>query len=317
MPHRRIFLHKKHVDPLPLIWHLMDMQLSTTHRIACCLGILLVVLTACQRNSGEADAAEAGNAVAQAAYAAMDAGQWEDAVKLFHDVLEQHPELSRMHLDAAMLLQDHVDDPVRAVYHYARYLELRPKTEKKALIQERILQARRSIGASGLAPEQTAEKAAELAAARESARLLQEKLAATSSVRTELSRALGQLKRERALTAKLTQQKTRSEKLVKTTEASQRKSMELSESQRDRIDGMEKLLEAAGLDVNGKPLKRAPNAGPNAIARSYTVRRGDSLSKIAYKVYGDATLWRRIQKANDQILRDSVNVQVGQVLVIP
>ena len=142
-------------------------------------------------------------------------------------------------------------------------------------------------------------------------------LAATSSVRTELSRALDQLKRERALTAKLTQQKTRSEQLVKTTEASQRESLELSKVQRDRIDGMEKLLEAAGLDVNGKPLKRAPNAGPNAIARSYTVRRGDSLSKIAYKVYGDATRWRGIQKANDQILRDSVNVQVGQVLVIP
>jgi len=51
--------------------------------------------------------------------------------------------------------------------------------------------------------------------------------------------------------------------------------------------------------------------------RSYTVRRGDSLSKIAYRVYNDATLWRKIQKANSDSLKGGVDVKVGQVLIIP
>ena len=60
-----------------------------------------------------------------------------------------------------------------------------------------------------------------------------------------------------------------------------------------------------------------PMAPTNSVVRTYTVRPGDSLSKIAFKVYGDATKWRALQKANQDSLRDSVNVKVGQVLVVP
>jgi LysM repeat protein len=52
----------------------------------------------------------------------------------------------------------------------------------------------------------------------------------------------------------------------------------------------------------------------SAMGCTYTVRRGDSLSKIAHKVYGDATLWRRILDANNL---PSVNVEVGQILIMP
>jgi len=305
------------VAPIARIWHLIGMNLLSPYRYRFCLLLLLLGVTACGPRPGQVDAAEAGNAVAEAAYAAMDAGKWEEAVKLFHDVLEAHPELSRVHLDAAMLLQDHVDDPVRAIYHYARYLELRPKTEKRKLIQQRITEARNSLGASGISSQQSAQQGADLTAAREQAQRLQQKLAATDKLRTDLARALKLLQQERARTQTLSLQQTRTEQHVDEAKRSQRESVALTALQRERIEGMVKLLGAAGLDENGKPLPRPRAAGPNAIARSYTVRRGDSLSKIAYKVYGDATQWRKIQKANDQLLRDSVKVQVGQVLVIP
>lgn len=48
---------------------------------------------------------------------------------------------------------------------------------------------------------------------------------------------------------------------------------------------------------------------------SYTVQRGDTLGRIAQKVYGDAHKYPLIQQANN--LASASNIWVGQVLVIP
>lgn len=58
--------------------------------------------------------------------------------------------------------------------------------------------------------------------------------------------------------------------------------------------------------------------GPTARAQSpdmYIVKAGDTLSKIAQKVYGDANKWKRIADANN--LRDSRSLVVGKHLRIP
>lgn len=49
--------------------------------------------------------------------------------------------------------------------------------------------------------------------------------------------------------------------------------------------------------------------------RSYTVKRGDSLARIARQMYGDPHLYPRIQEANN--LSDPGRIWVGQVLLIP
>lgn len=54
----------------------------------------------------------------------------------------------------------------------------------------------------------------------------------------------------------------------------------------------------------------------NAI-RTYTVARGDTLSKIARQVYGEARLWPLIHQANADRIRDPDRIQPGWVLTIP
>jgi LysM repeat protein len=51
--------------------------------------------------------------------------------------------------------------------------------------------------------------------------------------------------------------------------------------------------------------------------RSYTVRAGDSLSKISREFYGDANQYMKIFEANRNILKDPNQIQAGQELVIP
>ncbi len=85
-----------------------------------------------------------------------------------------------------------------------------------------------------------------------------------------------------------------------------------------------------GLQIVGWLLQEVPAAPPNppvdgvaAAAdpagdpspRTYRVRSGDTLRRIAQTFYGDPAKYRRIQKANQ--IKDAARIEVGQVLVIP
>ena len=50
---------------------------------------------------------------------------------------------------------------------------------------------------------------------------------------------------------------------------------------------------------------------------TYTVRRGDSLWRIAGIVYGDPLSWKTIWEANRDLIPDPHNLPVGTVLTIP
>jgi nucleoid-associated protein YgaU len=52
-------------------------------------------------------------------------------------------------------------------------------------------------------------------------------------------------------------------------------------------------------------------------ARTYVVKPGDSLSKIAKAVYGDADRWTEILDANKDKVKDPNKIEVGQELRIP
>jgi nucleoid-associated protein YgaU len=54
-----------------------------------------------------------------------------------------------------------------------------------------------------------------------------------------------------------------------------------------------------------------------ASERTYEVKAGDTLSKIAKQEYGDANQWKRIFEANKDILKDPDKIYPGQTLRIP
>jgi nucleoid-associated protein YgaU len=51
--------------------------------------------------------------------------------------------------------------------------------------------------------------------------------------------------------------------------------------------------------------------------RTYTVKAGDSLSKIAKDVYDDASQWKKIYQANTATIKDPDKIQPGWTLTIP
>jgi nucleoid-associated protein YgaU len=51
--------------------------------------------------------------------------------------------------------------------------------------------------------------------------------------------------------------------------------------------------------------------------KTYTVVKGDSLSKIAKREYGDVRDWRKIYEANRDVIDDPDLIEPGQSLIIP
>lgn len=61
----------------------------------------------------------------------------------------------------------------------------------------------------------------------------------------------------------------------------------------------------------------AASASATSAGRTYKVQAGDTLSKIAKEVYGDASKYQRIFEANRDKLENPDKIRPGQELVIP
>jgi nucleoid-associated protein YgaU len=73
----------------------------------------------------------------------------------------------------------------------------------------------------------------------------------------------------------------------------------------------------SNVKAGGSSTAPAPAATPAPAGRTYTVAAGDSLSKIAKHLYGDAKAWRRIYEANKDQIKNPDLIHPGQVLKIP
>ncbi|HWK08537.1 MAG TPA: LysM peptidoglycan-binding domain-containing protein [Vicinamibacterales bacterium] len=73
----------------------------------------------------------------------------------------------------------------------------------------------------------------------------------------------------------------------------------------------------ADITVMPQPQTVGTSGSSAAAQRTYTVKSGDTLSKIAKDFYGDANAYHRIFDANRDKLSDPNKIDVGQVLNIP
>jgi nucleoid-associated protein YgaU len=64
------------------------------------------------------------------------------------------------------------------------------------------------------------------------------------------------------------------------------------------------------------PSSAQPTPASPAV-REYTIKSGDSLSKIAKQYYGNAADWDKIYKANKDKIKDPNTIFPGQKIVIP
>ena len=68
-------------------------------------------------------------------------------------------------------------------------------------------------------------------------------------------------------------------------------------------------------EMPGDPLGQNPTSGALSAHAVHKVIAGDSLASIAYREYGDPTLWRPLARANG--IDDPIRLAVGTTLIVP
>ena len=113
---------------------------------AACAALLLLV-TSCNESGSWQDSRDERDPTLLRARAAKNAQDFLAAINLYNEALEHRPRLAAAHLEVGMLCEKK-EDYIRAIYHYQRYLELRPSAQKNKLVEDMIRVAKVCYAAS-------------------------------------------------------------------------------------------------------------------------------------------------------------------------
>lgn len=115
--------------------------------------LILAAAAGCQRATD--DQREARNRHMRRALAAKDAQDIDGAIEWCERALERKPGLALAHRELALMLDGFREDYVAAIYHYQRYLDLRPDTPNREAVEELIRHCRMNFAAQiGATPEE-------------------------------------------------------------------------------------------------------------------------------------------------------------------
>ena len=88
-------------------------------------------------------------------------------------------------------------------------------------------------------------------------------------------------------------------------------------SEEDKRKAEQAIVSKVGKISNHIEVQVAAGGAGVTGGRSYTVKAGDTLSKIAQDTYGDASQWKKIHSANADLIRDPDKIQPGWTLKLP
>ena len=246
----------------------------------------------------------------------LDSDNPQAAVADYQAALAANPKLPGAHYELGMIYANKLNDPISAIYHFKRFLDLSPNTDKKDQVQA-IIDKQGAAFASSL--PNAGPSADDMAKA-------QSENAALKKEVDDANTTIAQLQ------AKLTD----AQKAAATAAAAPAPAPTPLEAPAPAVAGASSAAPSTNAAPAG-PLKALPvdqsaaasgnasvdtgstNAAPVSTtgARSYTVVKGDSYWRIAKKMYpGDTKNGvAKIQEANKQTM--SKPLKIGQVLVIP
>ena len=241
-------------------------------------------------------------------------GRRQEALSAFLKVIEKRgDDAPESHLEVGLLYQQHINDPLSAIYHFKKYLAIRPNSPQAPLVRQRIDSA-----------------------IREFARTLPAQPLENQLQKVDLIAAMDRLKLENDL--------------LKQQNADLRAGREVPEAAVDtpaqpagdvnvsfNVENIPTVrthpvrpepppvtppttrhatapATAPARNVSTPPTQNAPARG---VARRHTVTKGDTLSNLAQRYYNNRARWHDIYAANRTVMKNEGDLRVGMDLVIP
>ena len=270
------------------------------------LGALALGLAGCGDSDRTSTAAELDEPAYREGQALLKTGRKQEALNSFLQVIDKRgDDAPESHLEVGLLYLQSINDPLSAIYHFKKYLALRPNSQQAPLVKQRID-----------------------AAMRDFARTLPAQSLENQPPRVDLVAALDRLKQEN----EMLKQELADLKAGRAGPVADATGDSTSPGPAAAPGGFNFPGETIPVVRTrnpppapaGKvtPAVTPPAPQPAAAARATGARKhiiqpGDTLSKLAQQYYGNRAKWRDIYAANRNVMKSETDLRVGTELKIP
>ncbi len=226
--------------------------------------------------------------------------RYDEALGAFLKVIEKRREAPESHLEAGRLYQDYLGDPVAAIYHYRMYLEYQPASDEAPMVKQMVEEAKKDFARQlpGRPYDDDIDRL--------------DLLEIIETVREENLELKRQLASATQRVAQLEGAEIRPPSFSGSTNAGQTNT---------RTPGQNTRPSSQSTTYRPPSTTSRPSTNTAPVAassgRTYTVKSGDTLSRISTEVYGNSARWQDIFNANRDVLPNPNALRVGQVLKIP
>ena len=283
-----------------LLSHVMPRQLTDCLTVTGML--LLCLISGCNPSVMSSDQQDEKNPYFQKGKAMFQKRDYKQAVKYYQQALDMDSKNAAAHLELGLLYEDKLQDYAYAIYHYRRYLELRPTAEKADLVRQFV--DRSQLGLAASVPNSP------LVTGEEIARLHQENSNLLAQV--ESLSLTNQALESKLARLQASPEETRQPIIVQ----SNFFVVPAVTNQMTSPPRLPATNQTAVAQQNTNQITKPPET---TAARTYTVVKGDTLSTISLKMYGRRDKWQVIYNANKAIIgpAPSYKLKPGQALTIP
>jgi LysM repeat protein len=290
-------------------------------RVICVVIAASIALTGCDlANKEEAHYDDSRNPYYKQAQQDLDNNNPSAAVLDYENALAADPKLVKAHYELGIIYGDKLSDPIGSIFHFKRYLELAPASDKADQVKALIDKQSQAFAASlPNSPTQSADDYAKLQA--ENATLKKQVDDATRTITQLQAQLAHDSKHHNAATTAIPPVTPEAASAPAAgTPVGPVASDALGSGAPASTNGAPATSPRA-LPVDLSAMTNAPAAtdATTGPSKTYKVVSGDSLWKIAHKMYPGDTKEGidKIKDANKDTLIEGKPLKIGQVLIIP
>lgn len=277
------------------------------------LGLLLAA-AGCERNPGAMLGPEADDPNYRRGQQLMRQDRKQEALVAYLKAIETRGDAApESHLEAGLLYLQHVKDPIAAIYHLRKYVELRPTSRQAELVRGQIDAAKREFARSlpGNPMESKTQRLDMLDQVERLQREVEQLKAELSIARSGSSAPINRLLVP--VDSAASAQPPPGPIVVQDTPA---EDSPITMAPLPGRSPVGEVVESPSV-VTPPTQQQPPPAAATSAGRRHTVARGDTLFSLAQQYYGSRSRWRDIYEANRNQLPDANSLRLGMELVIP
>lgn len=281
----------------------------------------LLLAAGCDRGDSLSLSSETDEPLYRQGQQLSKSGRNQEALSAYLKVIAKRDESApESHLEVGLILLRHVKDPIAAIYHFRKYLELQPNSRQAVYVRGLIDTSKREF-ARTLPATPLESQADQLEKQDQIDRLLRE----NDQLKAELTSLRGGVAAPPIRSRAVLENNNSSGAPMITIPTAQPETTAPSADDSPVTYAPvpaatveeEPLVQAAPTTKPTRPAVKPAAKPPASSGRTHTVGKGDTLFSLAQKYYGNRAKWRDIYAANRDVMPNETALKPGMSLKIP